>query len=74
MLYNQSEYDRQHKVRLAVGNGLRLDIWDQFKTRFGIEKIGEFYGSTEGAVASFNMFNKTGAVGRLSPLIVSRVS
>ena len=30
------------------GNGLRPQIWEEFVKRFGIEKIAEFYGATEG--------------------------
>lgn len=30
------------------GNGLRQEIWRDFKTRFNIKQIGEVYGSTEG--------------------------
>ena len=40
--------ERQHKVRLMFGNGLRPQIWETFVTRFGIKQIGEFYGATEG--------------------------
>nr|CAD7433867.1 unnamed protein product [Timema monikensis] len=40
--------DRQHKVRLIFGNGLRPQIWEKFVERFQVPKIGEFYGSTEG--------------------------
>ena len=29
--------DKKHCVRVAVGNGLRPDVWDKFKERFGIE-------------------------------------
>ena len=28
--------DRQHRIDRIFGNGLRLDIWDAFKQRFGI--------------------------------------
>ena len=35
--------DRAHRVRLAVGNGLRPEIWDEFQSRFGIDRIVEFY-------------------------------
>ena len=35
--------DRQHKVRVIVGNGLRPAIWDEFTERFGIERVCEFY-------------------------------
>ena len=49
--------DRQHKVRLCVGNGLRPEIWDEFKNRFGIERINEFYGASEGNLIFTNAFN-----------------
>ncbi|KAI0835495.1 fatty acid transporter [Hypoxylon sp. FL0890] len=41
--------DRGHKVRMALGNGLRPDIWEAFRERFGPEMvITEFYASTDG--------------------------
>lgn len=40
--------DTDHKVRIAFGNGLRPQIWSEFKERFNINKIAEFYGATEG--------------------------
>lgn len=40
--------DQQHKIRLVFGNGLRQEIWSDFKNRFNIKQIGEVYGSTEG--------------------------
>lgn len=49
--------DRMHKVRLCVGNGLRPELWDEFKTRFGIKRIVEFYGASEGNVAFINAFS-----------------
>ncbi|MEU8898557.1 long-chain-acyl-CoA synthetase [Nocardia sp. NPDC048505] len=48
--------DRQHRVRLAVGNGLRPELWDEFKSRFGIDRIVEFYGASEAPVAFVNAF------------------
>ncbi|KAL2755655.1 hypothetical protein ACRALDRAFT_1051018 [Sodiomyces alcalophilus JCM 7366] len=59
--------DRKHKVRAAFGNGLRPDVWNQFKERFGIEAIAEFYASTEGPLATWNYSRNDfakGAVGR----------
>ncbi|MEO1043575.1 MAG: long-chain-acyl-CoA synthetase [Pseudomonadota bacterium] len=58
-LLNQPEKanDRDHKVIKIIGNGLRPDIWMDFKNRFGIERICEFYGATEGNAAFFNLFN-----------------
>lgn len=52
-----SAYDRQHRVRAVIGNGLRADIWDAFKTRYGIERICEFYGASEGNLVFVNGFN-----------------
>ncbi len=40
--------ERQHRIFLAYGNGLRPQIWVKFQQRFGIGRIGEFYGATEG--------------------------
>ncbi|KAL9033822.1 MAG: hypothetical protein Q9214_007328, partial [Letrouitia sp. 1 TL-2023] len=43
-----SPLDKEHKVRLAWGNGLRPDVWKKFQDRFGVPEIGEFFSSTEG--------------------------
>jgi acyl-CoA synthetase (AMP-forming)/AMP-acid ligase II len=48
--------DRKHGVRVAVGNGLRPEIWDEFQERFGIRHICEFYGSSEGNLVFVNAF------------------
>ena len=40
--------ERQHNLRTAFGNGLRPQIWREYMSRFGITRIGEFYGATEG--------------------------
>lgn len=37
-----SPVDREHSVRLMVGNGLRPGIWDEFTRRFGIPRVVEF--------------------------------
>ena len=37
------------------GNGMRPDVWKRFQDRFGISKICEFYGSTEGQLSHFNI-------------------
>jgi len=54
-----------HRLRLACGNGLRPDVWPDFKRRFGIPHIIEFYAATEGNVSMFNFEDKEGAVGRI---------
>lgn len=66
----QGPYDRMHGVRVAFGNGLRRDIWEEFQRRFNIPFIVEAYGSTETEAGLFNMSNKIGAIGRLSPILV----
>ncbi|SCU78723.1 LANO_0A03774g1_1 [Lachancea nothofagi CBS 11611] len=47
-----SEYESMHCVKVAYGNGLRADIWQEFRNRFGIQVIGEFYASTEAPFAT----------------------
>lgn len=59
----ESPQDRQHNVRVISGNGLRPDIWRAFKERFGIDRIAEFYGSTEGNAITVNALNIDGSVG-----------
>jgi acyl-CoA synthetase (AMP-forming)/AMP-acid ligase II len=46
--------DREHRIRVVVGNGLRPEIWDQFQQRFAIAHVCEFYGSSEGNLAFVN--------------------
>lgn len=57
------EAEGQHRVRLAVGNGLRPAIWEEFTERFGVRQIGEFYGATECNCSIANMDGKVGAGG-----------
>ncbi len=59
--------DRQHRLRLAVGAGLRPDIWEAFQQRFGIARIVEMYGATEGNIALINLRGRVGSVGRAHP-------
>ncbi|MFT7685782.1 MAG: citronellyl-CoA synthetase [Candidatus Azotimanducaceae bacterium] len=55
--------DQFNPIRCIVGNGLRPDIWLEFKERFNIERIGEFYGASEGNGAFANILNKDCTVG-----------
>ncbi|EFB17105.1 hypothetical protein PANDA_009192, partial [Ailuropoda melanoleuca] len=64
----QKPNDRVHKVRLAIGNGLRGDVWREFNRRFGDICIYEFYASTEGNIAFMNYTRKIGAIGRVNYL------
>lgn len=57
--------EQHHAVRVAVGNGLRPDVWPEFQRRFGIPKIREFYGATEAPGVIVNLSGKQGSVGRV---------
>ncbi|OAG41784.1 hypothetical protein AYO21_04019 [Fonsecaea monophora] len=46
--------DKQHCVTRAWGNGMRPDVWEPFRQRFGIETINELYASTDSLGLSFN--------------------
>jgi fatty-acyl-CoA synthase len=67
-----SPNERTHRLRLACGNGLRADVWTEFKERFSIPKIVEFYAATEGNVSLFNFDGTPGAVGRLPWYVAAR--
>ncbi|KAM5237426.1 long-chain fatty acid transport protein 5 isoform 2-T2 [Ctenodactylus gundi] len=70
----QRPEDGTHRVRLAVGNGLRADIWETFQKRFGPIRIVEFYGSTEGNLGFVNYPGRCGAVGKISCFLRMLVS
>jgi citronellyl-CoA synthetase len=55
--------DHANPLKNIMGNGLRPDIWLEFKKRYGIERITEFYGASEGNVAFANLFNKDRTIG-----------
>jgi fatty-acyl-CoA synthase len=54
LLAKPSPAEKTHQLRIALGNGLRPDIWAEFQARFGIPEVGEFYGATEGNIGLIN--------------------
>ena len=58
-----SSNDRNHKIKAIMGNGLRSNLATQVTKRFGIRKIVEFYGATEGNSGLVNLDSTPGAVG-----------
>lgn len=63
----KSPNDRKHRVTKMIGNGMRPNIWSNFKERFGVEEILELYASSEGNVGFSNIFNFDNTVG-FSPI------
>ncbi len=57
--------ERKHNLKIAIGNGLRPEIWPRFQARFQIPHIMEFYGATEGNVGMINYDGHVGAIGRV---------
>ena len=55
--------EKNNPLEKMLGNGLRPDVWDAFKQRFGVERICEIYGSSEGNVSFANLFNKDKTIG-----------
>ncbi|NWW17199.1 S27A1 protein, partial [Falcunculus frontatus] len=47
----------------ALGNGLRPQLWPEFRRRFRLSQIGEFYGATECNCSVANLDGKVGACG-----------
>ncbi|MBX3131086.1 MAG: AMP-binding protein [Polyangiaceae bacterium] len=69
--------ERDNPLRVAVGNGLRSDVWEPFQQRFAIESVREFYSATEAPGVIFNLTGRVGSVGhvplrRLGPLKLAR--
>ncbi|WP_407522145.1 long-chain-acyl-CoA synthetase [Methylobacterium oryzisoli] len=61
--------ERDHRLRLAAGNGLRPEVWEAFQARFAIPRILEFYAATEGTLSLVNVEGRVGAVGRVPPFL-----
>jgi citronellyl-CoA synthetase len=64
-LLNQapSQRDRQHTVRRILGVGLRPELWQEMKRRFGIAEIYEIYAASEMNVSFLNLLNLDQTVG-----------
>lgn len=56
--------DRDNPLDKIIGNGLRPDIWQDFKNRFDISKVYEIYGAAESNLYFVNILNLDCTVGR----------
>jgi fatty-acyl-CoA synthase len=64
--------ESSHRIRLACGNGLAPDVWEEFSQRFKIPQILEFYASTEGNISLFNVPGKKGSIGHIPGYLAHR--
>ena len=64
--------EAEHRLRLCCGNGLRSDVWLEFKRRFHVPQILEFYASTEGNVSLYNCEGTPGAIGKIPSFLAHR--
>ena len=55
--------EQNNPLKVMVGNGLRPDVWDIFKERFGVDRIVEIYGASEGNALFMNLLNKDKTIG-----------
>jgi acyl-CoA synthetase (AMP-forming)/AMP-acid ligase II len=55
--------DREHTVRRILGVGLRPELWQEVKQRFGIDEIFEIYAASESNVSFLNLLNLDQTVG-----------
>lgn len=67
-----NDLDKNVKIKYAIGNGLRPEIWAKFQERYNVGGIVEFYAATEGNVFLFNPTNRLGALGYI-PRFLDRV-
>jgi len=55
--------ESNNPITTMSGNGLRPEIWNSFKNRFGINRICELYSASEANVNFFNALNKDCTIG-----------
>lgn len=55
--------EKDNPIKTMLGNGLRPDVWDQFRQRFKVNRITEIYGASEGNVTFINLLNKDSTIG-----------
>ncbi len=58
-----SEDDGAHPTRKALGNGLRPEIWKEFRRRFHVEQVFEIYAASEMNISFLNILNLDETVG-----------
>ncbi len=59
----ESEKERTHRIRVVLGNGLRPELWTEFRQRFKIPHINEFYGASECNLLFTNTYDQEQSCG-----------
>ncbi len=59
------EAERENPLRMALGNGMRADLWETFQARFRVPEIREFYAATEAPGLIINLSGKPGSIGKV---------
>ena len=59
--------ERSHRLRVCCGSGIGADVWNEFKERFHIPSVLEFYAPAEGMFSLYNIEERVGSVGRAPP-------
>jgi fatty-acyl-CoA synthase len=65
--------ETEHALRMACGNGLRPEVWENFQNRFKIPRILEYYASTEGNFSLYNCEGLPGAIGKIPSFLAHRL-
>ncbi|MFP6816954.1 MAG: long-chain-acyl-CoA synthetase [Pseudomonadales bacterium] len=55
--------DHDNPLENIMGNGMRPDVWMDFKNRYDVKRVSEFYGASEGNVSFANLLNKDCTIG-----------
>ena len=58
--------EKNNPMRSMLGNGLRPDVWGEFRNRFAIKRICEIYGASESNATFLNILNKDDTIGTSS--------
>jgi fatty-acyl-CoA synthase len=64
--------ERSHRLRMCCGSGIGGDVWKEFKDRFRIPSVLEFYAPAEGTFFMYNIEQRVGSVGRPPPHLSRR--
>ncbi|MEO4017476.1 long-chain-acyl-CoA synthetase, partial [Pseudomonas rossensis] len=58
-----ADNDADISVVKMIGNGLRPGVWTDFKKRFNIERVCEFYAASDGNIGFTNILNFDNTIG-----------